>query len=60
MMLRKVQLKHHRDLTKLNPVTLQAPHASNKESNLLSCLIDIMTERMGAQFKLAFVTRNEF
>ena len=41
-------------------MTLQAPDAANKESDLISCLTDLMAERMGRQFKHIFVTRNEF
>ena len=52
--------RHDRDLTKLKPVTLQAPDAANRDSDLLSCLIDIMMDRLGLQFKHLFVTRNEF
>ncbi len=52
--------RHERDLTKLKPVTLQAPDINNQHTDLLQCLTDIMAERMGRGFKQVFVTRNEF
>ena len=58
--LTKIQNRHERDLVKLKPVTLQAPDAANKETDLISCLTDIMSERMMRQQKQLFVTRNEF
>ena len=51
--------RHDRDLVKLYPVTKEAPPASNKESDLLSCLIDLIGERMTRTFKQSFVSRNE-
>jgi hypothetical protein len=34
--------RHDRDLTKLRPVTMQAPSEANTEADLLSCLTDII------------------
>ena len=51
--------RHDRDLIKLKPVTLQAPPPSNTEADILSCLVDLMAERLGRTFKQSFVSRNE-
>ena len=51
--------RHDRDLTKLKPVTLQAPTA-NTQTDLLSCLTDLIQSKMRTPFKQLFVTRNEF
>lgn len=56
----KVMNRHERDLVKLKPITLQAPEASNTESDVISCLSDIMAAKLKTLYQHVFVSRNEF
>ena len=52
--------RHERDLTKLRPVTMQAPSEANTEADVLSCITDLIQTKMRASFRQLFVTRSEF